>query len=629
MPFDRERVDEICEKGVLWTILAILVYGPLAIGAAGTYQFLTILGLGVVVGIFWTVRIWVRKQYRFLLAPFCWVVLAFTGYTIFLYSRADIEYYARQELLQVLFYTFLFFAILDNLTRQESIQLLLFTLIGVGILESFYAVYQFFTGSKHILWYGKPAIYLGRASGTYICPNHLAGFLEMLLPMALAFTVTGRLKHLSKVFLGYAAFAMIAGVGVTLSRGGYVAAGISLGLFFIMLLWKRDFRIPALSILIVLISAGSFFGYRSYYAQLRLKEVKVDQGVTRQLYWRPAIEMWKENPWFGVGPNHYDWRFRKWRTYQSQIRPVYAHNDYLNTLADYGLIGAAIVGLGLGVMGWGVMKTWKYVRRGNEIGAKGSNRSSIVFGISIGMVAILAHSVVDFNMHVPANAMTAVALMAILTSHLRFATERYWFNPGIIGRLAGTVFIGVGLGYFILQVWRVGMETHYNKKAEKPLRFSERLEVLKKAHAIQPTDPDVAREIGEVLRKRAWEGNDGYQELLREALGWYQKAMKLNRWDPYNYAYSGMCYAWLGDKKKSAEMFEKAKSLDPESYYLLALYGWHLLQEGDLIQAKKYFLKSYGYNGWANGQNEMAKNYLDLIDRRLAEEQQQAVELRK
>ena len=44
------------------------------------------------------------------------------------------------------------------------------------------------------------------------------------------------------------------------------------------------------------------------------------------------------------------------------------------------------------------------------------------------MLAILIHSFMDFNMHIPANAMVAVTLMALLSCYLRFATDRYWFT---------------------------------------------------------------------------------------------------------------------------------------------------------------------------------------------------------
>jgi len=155
------------------------------------------------------------------------------------------------------------------------------------------------------------------------------------------------------------------------------------------------------------------------------------------------------------------------------------------------------------------------------------------------------------------------------------------------------------------------------------------LDVLQTANRIEPNDSDVVREIGEVLRKRAWEGNEGYEELLKQAIGWFDKGMKLNRWDPYNYAYAGMCYTWLGEKEKASELFEKASAMDYYSYYIRALYGWYRLQEGDLEGAKEHFGKSYGYNGWANGANELARSYLELIEKRLAEKRQDVEDLKK
>ena len=59
------------------------------------------------------------------------------------YLTADIEYVARQEMIQVLLYAFLFFAIVNNLYRQESAQIISFTLIFLAAGISGYAVYQY------------------------------------------------------------------------------------------------------------------------------------------------------------------------------------------------------------------------------------------------------------------------------------------------------------------------------------------------------------------------------------------------------------------------------------------------------------------------------------------------------
>jgi O-antigen ligase len=614
--FDRESIDLFCERGILGTVLAMLVFGPLATGATKTSQFLVLLGLGVVLIAFWVVRIWVRQQYRFLFPPFGWVVLAFTGYAIWRYTWVDIEYGARLELLQIILYAVLFFAVLDNLTRAESIQFLLFALIALAMLNAFYAVFQYFTDSQKVLWYDKPKMYRGRGSGTYICPNHLVGFLEMMLPVALAYTITGRYKPLTKVFLGYAALAMLAGVGVTISRGGYLAVGASLVVFFIIMLWNRSFRIPALAILVLLLAGGSMFGFRSWQTQKRFDSLET--ANIRLKYWQPAMEIWKQEFWFGAGAQHYDWRYRPWRYWQLQGRPMYVHNDYLNTLTEYGTTGGIIVGVGLILLGWSVVRSWKFVRRVNDIGSKPSNRSAVVLGCAVGLLAIAFHSITDFNMHIPANAMIAVTLMAIVASHIRYATERFWVNPGVVGRLLGTILLGVAGWYMTSQVLKVGQQTHLLSKYFTPMTFEDRVALLKRAHAIDEKNDAVVLEIGEQLRKQGWNADENGEALIRESMPWFENGIRLNRWNPYNYMNLGMCYHWLKEHEKATEYFEKAITLDPKGYYMLAMYGWHKLQLGELEAAEKHLKESVTY-AW-NVENPIAKSYLEIVQRRLAEQ---------
>src|SRR5262249_22135479 len=161
---------------------------------------------------------------------------------------------ARLELLHVLVYAFLFFAILNNLQRQETIQIISFTLMFLAMGISFYALYQFVTGSDRVWTLLKP--YPHRGSGTYICPNHTGGFLEMLLPLGLAYTLTGRLKPVTRILLGYAALAILAGIAVTVSRGSWISTGVALLLFFSVLMFQRHYRLPALVLLVVLVGAG-------------------------------------------------------------------------------------------------------------------------------------------------------------------------------------------------------------------------------------------------------------------------------------------------------------------------------------------------------------------------------------
>src|SRR5262245_35968156 len=188
----------------------------------------------------WLFRIWLNPNHRLLWPPVCWVVLAFVGYAIVRYQHADLEYVARLEFTRVLIYALLFFIVLNNLARQELTQLLSFILIFLAAAIAIYAIYQFATNSQYVCHFIKPDVFRKRGSGTYINPNHLAGLLEMLAPLGLAFTLTGRVGHLLRVFLGYSTIVLLAGLGVTVSRGGWVAIGVALSVFFILLIRQRQ-----------------------------------------------------------------------------------------------------------------------------------------------------------------------------------------------------------------------------------------------------------------------------------------------------------------------------------------------------------------------------------------------------
>src|SRR5208337_4220267 len=206
---NRETLDRWCERSILGLVLGILVFGPLAMGAVDAPEFVVLQGLTVAVMVVWGLRLWLSPKPQLLWPPLGWVVLAFVALAIGRYLTADIEYVARQEMIQVLMYAFLFFAIVNNLYRQESAQIISFTLIFLAVGISCFAIYQFLTHSNRV--WDSISPYPGRASGTYIAPNNLAGFLEMLLSLALACVLVARIKPITRILLGYAALVMLAG----------------------------------------------------------------------------------------------------------------------------------------------------------------------------------------------------------------------------------------------------------------------------------------------------------------------------------------------------------------------------------------------------------------------------------
>jgi O-antigen ligase/Tfp pilus assembly protein PilF len=622
---NRESLDKFCERGILGLVLAILVFTPLAFGgraqlpAGSSFDFILVNPFDIVqwltvgVLILWLLRLWINPRPKLLWPPVSWAVLAFAIYAVARYLTADIEYVARAEMIQVLTYAFLFLAIVNNLHRQESAQIITLTLVFLAMAISFYAIYQFVSGSNKVWCLLKP--YPKRGSGTFISPNNLAGFLEMILPLGLAYTLTSRMKALTKVFTGYASLAILAGIVVTVSRGSWIAIALALLLFFLVLMFHHTHRLPALALLGVIVICGLYFGPRDVFFRTRLRQLKNSQGSVsddgRFGIWHAAEELWHENIWFGIGPGHFDYRFGKYRPELIQTSPDRVHNDYLNTLTDWGIVGVAIVASAWVLLYAGAFRTWRSVRGSpNTLGDHRSNKLTLVLGASIGLVAILVHSAVDFNMHIPANAILAVCLMALLSSYIRFATERYWFTAQLWAKTALTAVLAAGLAYFSWQAARSAGESIWLIRAQKSKPASpQQIAALEKAFAVEPRNADTARAIGEAFRLQSWQNTADYEQQALEAMKWFKRATTLNPYDDSSVLRYGMCLDQIGKHDEAFKYFDQANRMDPNSYFNNAYMGWHYVQVEDYAAAMVWLRRSTRME-WDN--NPVAHSYLKI-----------------
>jgi O-antigen ligase len=621
--FDRERIDLWCERAILGLVLAILIFSPLATGAVRPQDFLVVQWLTLATLAVWAVRFCVNPKHRLLWPPICWPVLLFMAYAVGRYATADIEYVARQETIKLLLYGFLFFAVLNNLHRQETTGVVASVLIFLGMAIAFYALVQFLTESNKVWHFVRPGGYAKRGSGTFICPNNMAGYLEMLLPLAMAYTLTGRFTYLRKVFIGYAALMIFTGITVSISRGGWVAAGLSLLVLFVFFVRQRDYRFQAIGLLAAFTVIATVLLSR---ADLRpsqqdklTAEIIVDD--VRGLIWAPAVQMWQDHPWWGVGPAHFDHRFRAYRPASSyiQARPDRVHNDYLNTLVDWGVVGGLLVLAALACFFWGVVRSWKFVLRAqNDLTAKRSNRTSFVLGGVLGLVAILVHSFFDFNMHIPANAILAVVLLALVAGHFRFATEKYWFTVRWPLKVPVLIILLAGLGYLGHETWQRTREIGWLVRAERLPEYSDaRIAALEEAYAIDNRNFETAYDIGERLRLKSWNGEEGYETIARGAMDWFRRSMALNPHDPYPSMRLGMCLHWLRRHDQAAPYFRRAIELDPNSYYTRAHMGWHYAQLGQWDKVKDWMWRSLELDGGAR--NTIAWSYYLIALQKLAE----------
>jgi O-antigen ligase len=122
---------------------------------------------------------------------------------------------------------------------------------------------------------------------------------------------------------------------------------------------------------------------------------------------RDTLHMVSEHPWLGYGAGTYEFVYPAFRSYTSRFVIDHAHNDYLETLAETGIIGLSMVFMFIVLLYRGaVLSLFK----------RTSSRTGPRMAALIGCTGLVMHSFTDFNMHIPANAALFLVMAAIATS---------------------------------------------------------------------------------------------------------------------------------------------------------------------------------------------------------------------
>src|SRR5262249_61960 len=123
----------------------------------------------------------------------------------------------------------------------------------------------------------------------------------------------------------------------------------------------------------------------------------------RTYLWTASLRMIRDYPFLGTGPGSWRWFQAEYRDPRMQESPEYAHQDVLNLTSHYGVVGLLIVTAALACYYWHALRL---VRR-----SPSREQRAFAMGGVISVSMILLHSWVDFNLHVPANALLLVMIM--------------------------------------------------------------------------------------------------------------------------------------------------------------------------------------------------------------------------
>jgi tetratricopeptide (TPR) repeat protein len=181
--------------------------------------------------------------------------------------------------------------------------------------------------------------------------------------------------------------------------------------------------------------------------------------------------------------------------------------------------------------------------------------------------------------------------MALLAAQMRFATERYWMNPGRVGKILLTAVAATAIAYLAARGLRKGTETYWLARAIAEQTDPERIiKFATKAHDAEPMDWQADYKQGEYLWRLSLMLGPDYLERAKQAMNWYEKAMELNPYDAYPPLAVGMCLDRLGHTLEAKPYFELAHRLDPHNEYVAREEGRHCIEIGDYATAKQWLL---------------------------------------
>ncbi len=259
------------------------------------------------------------------------------------------------------------------------------------------------------------------STGTFVNRNHYAGFLEMILPLALAAAAAawraGVTRHSrpaapavkASALLAVAAL-LLAAIVTSQSRMGYVAAlgGLLVtGLLAVGATEQRMYGparrwrwiIPAVTVVLAVSLLFILLPTRELVVRFASMAGTGDTNAeVRSQIWRETLPLVRAYPLTGCGLGTFESAFLRYKRVAPMFIVDFAHNDYLQTLAELGIVGFAL----------GLALVWRIMTRVVRLALfhQESPGWELALGLAGGITALLLHSLTDFNLYIPANAMT-------------------------------------------------------------------------------------------------------------------------------------------------------------------------------------------------------------------------------
>lgn len=354
-------------------------------------------------------------------------------------------YETRLMVLKLASYAMALGLLLRYTTSPRRFRILIFVLIGIGVASALFGILRETTqrGAPQFLF---PFVRLDRGYGQFVNRNHFAFLMEMVLGLVLGLLVGGGVRRERALIYLAAAIPVWAALVLSNSRGGIFSMLCQLLLLALMFTRVRKFggsearddkaqhvltrlgASPLVRVALGLVLLGAILigvawiggeqlasRFENVPGELAAESQDTRMGVRRSDIWRATWQMIKENPLTGVGLGGYWTAIAQYHNASGKFTPQQAHNDYLELLASGGIIGVLLGG-------WFAYLLTKFARE--RLRSADRFRRAAAFGAVLGIFGIAVHSLIDFGLHIPPNAIGCLALIAIATLNGRVDDHR-------------------------------------------------------------------------------------------------------------------------------------------------------------------------------------------------------------
>jgi O-antigen ligase len=305
-------------------------------------------------------------------------------------------------------------------TRQQLVRFVVLMIL-LGIMESLYGLFQNLTGFTSAL---DPPFHSDSAHGTLANRNHYALMLNFSISLGVGFLYRKsadlfqgrklRVRHLlgmpdSAQLAWIIVWLALIGLGVimSLSRAGIIAMFVCVGVMMIAARLAEGGRfapILVLSVAFAIVGLGIFTGIDAVLARYAGMMHHGYFEQDRIPIWRDSWRMIHSNPWFGQGVGSFQWTFPAYETWEPDRPAVYAHNDYLQILAECGVAGLVLV-VWLLIACW--RRAWHNLR----------SEDSLVRGIGVATLGALTAAAIqemtDYALYTPAVTAMLICIVAL------------------------------------------------------------------------------------------------------------------------------------------------------------------------------------------------------------------------